>query len=90
MLLLIFLEKKNELKKHLSIIVFSFESLNLYSKLKPSYFEKIESIELLRSLENNFLMGSNQINSNSFSIDIKSDFRKAKVYFKKDKIKFLY
>tara|TARA_A100001015_G_scaffold152362_1_gene168945 strand:- start:3645 stop:4385 length:741 start_codon:yes stop_codon:yes gene_type:complete len=85
-----FLEKKNELKKHLSIIVFSFESLNLYSKLKPSYFEKIESIELLRSLENNFLMGSNQINSNSFSIDIKSDFRKAKVYFKKDKIKFLY
>ena len=61
-----------------------------YSNLKASYFEKIESIELLRALENNFLMGSNKVKSNSFSIDIKNDFKKAKVFFKKDKIKYYY
>ena len=46
-----------------------------YSKLKPGYFEKKESIELLRALENNMKMGSNSINSNSFSIDIIEDYR---------------
>ena len=61
-----------------------------YSKLKTSYFEKIESIELLRALENGFKMGSNTVKSNSFSIDIKNDFNKAKTFFKKDKIKFFY
>ena len=37
-------------------------------KLKTSYFEKIESIELLRALENGFKMGSNQVKSNSFRL----------------------
>ncbi len=78
------------LKKHLSIIVFNSVSLSNYSKLKSTYFEKIESIELLRALENNFNMGSNQVKSNSFSIDIKDDFKKAKKFFKKDKIKYFY
>ena len=78
------------LKKHLSIIVFNGVSLSNYSKLKSTYFEKIESIELLRALENNFNMGSNQVKSNSFSIDIKDDFKKAKKFFKKDKIKYFY
>ena len=82
--------KRYILKKHLSIIVFNQSSLLKYSKLKKSFYEKIESIELLRALENNFKMGSNRVNSNSFSIDIKDDFRKAKIFFKKDKIKKLY
>ncbi len=78
------------LKKHLSIIVFNNDSLTNYSKLKTSHFEKIESIELLRALENKFNMGSNQVKSNSFSIDVKDDFKKAKKFFKKDKIKYFY
>ncbi len=78
------------LKKHLSIIVFNSVSLSNYSKLKSTYFEKIESIELLRALENNFNMGSNQVKTNYFSIDIKDDFKKAKKFFKKDKIKYFY
>ena len=78
------------LKKHLSVIVFNYYSLIKYSKLKTSYFEKIESIELLRALENGFKMGSNQVKSNSFSIDIKDDLKKAKIFFKKDKIKYFY
>ena len=86
-----FLNKKDDfLKKHLSIIVFTMNSLIKYSKLKPGYFEKKESIELLRALENNMKMGSNSINSNSFSIDIIEDYRKAKFYLKKDKIKKSY
>ena len=85
-----FQSPKEFLKKHLSVIVFNNRSLMNYSKLKTSYFEKIESIELLRALENGFKIGSNTIKSNSFSIDVKDDFNKAKTFFKKDKIKFFY
>jgi len=85
-----FRAKKKILKKHLSIIIFRYNSLIKYSKLNATYFEKIESIELLRALESNFNMGSNNIKSNSFSIDIKNDFKKAKKFFKKDKIKYFY
>lgn len=85
-----FSSQENFLKKHLSIIIFKNKSLTKYSKLKTTYFEKIESIELLRALENGFKMGSNQVKSNSFSVDVKEDFKKAKIFFKKDKIKYFY
>lgn len=78
------------LKKHLSIIVFKLNVLLKYSKLKMSYFEKIESIELLRAIENGMNLGSNKISSDSFSVDVIDDFRKAKAYLKKDKIKKKY
>jgi len=78
------------LKKHLSIIVFKINALLRYSKLKMGYFEKIESIELLRAIENGMSLGSNKINSDSFSVDVIEDFRKAKVYLKKDKIRKMY
>ena len=78
------------LKKHLSIIVFKLEALLEYSKTKMSYFEKIESIELLRAIENGMCLGSNKINSDSFSVDVINDYRKAKMYLKKDKIKKKY
>jgi len=76
--------------KHLSIIVFTFNSLSKYSELKMSKYEKVESIELLRAIENQMSLGSNQIKSDSFSIDILDDYIKAKKYFKKDKIKIQY
>ena len=76
--------------KHLSVIVFTYKSLHKYSKLKISKYEKIESIELLRALENEMNLGSNEIKSDSFSIDLLDDYLKAKNYFKKDKIKYLY
>jgi len=78
------------LKKHLSIIVFKLNALLEYSKTKMSYFEKIESVELLRAIENGMHLGSNKINSDSFSVDVINDYRKAKVYLKKDKIKKKY
>jgi|TARA_B110000114_G_C14968458_1_gene347368 3-deoxy-manno-octulosonate cytidylyltransferase (CMP-KDO synthetase) len=85
-----FNEQVKYFNKHLSIIVFNSKSLIEYSKLKKSKFEKIESIELLRALENAMLMGSNNINSSSFSVDVIEDYHKAKKYFKSDKIKNKY
>ena len=76
--------------KHLSIIAFTFNSLSKYSTLKMSKYEKIESIELLRAIESQMNLGSNEIKSDSFSIDVLDDYIKAKKYFKKDKIKFQY
>ena len=79
--------KNSKLQKHLSVIVFDFKSLQKYNKLKPSKYEKIESIELLRAIENNMNLGSNKIKSDSFSIDVIEDLLKARRYFKDDKIK---
>ena len=55
-----------------------------------SYFEKIESIELLRAIENGMSLGSNKISADSFSVDVIEDFRRAKKYLKNDKIKNKY
>lgn len=85
-----FNEKVSYFNKHLSIIVFNRKSLIAYTKLKKSKFEKIESIELLRALENELLIGSNSINSSSFSVDVIEDYHKAKKYLKNDKIKKKY
>ena len=82
--------QKPILSKHLSIIVFNYKSLIKYSKLKRSKFEKIESIELLRAIENDMILGSNLVKSNSFSVDVIEDFIKAKKFLKRDKIKRKY
>ncbi len=76
--------------KHLSIIAFNKKSLKKYSILKMSKYEKIEAVELLRALENEMLLGSFSIKSDSFSVDVLEDFIKAKKFFIKDKIKLNY
>ena len=82
--------KKNFFFKHLSVIVFSKETLLKYSKLKKSKYEIIESIELLRAIENNLNLGSITLSGDSFSIDVINDYRNALITFKKDKIKKKY
>jgi 3-deoxy-manno-octulosonate cytidylyltransferase (CMP-KDO synthetase) len=82
--------KKNFYLKHLSVIVFTKKSLMQYSKLKKSKYEKIESIELLRAIENNFNLGSITLPGDSFSIDVTNDYKNALIAFKKDKIKIKY
>ena len=42
---------------------------------------------MLRAIENGMVIGSNSVNSNSFSVDVIEDFRKAKKFLKLDKIK---
>ena len=85
-----FNSKNNMYYKHLSIIVFTKRSLIKYSKLKQSKNEKIESIELLRALENDMSLGTFTIKSDSFSVDVLEDYLKAQRYFKNDKIKKNY
>ena len=85
-----FFNKNLSLNKHLSTIIFTKRSLLKYSKLKPSYNEKIESIELLRALENNMKLGSISLKGASFSVDILEDYLNAIQYLKADRIKLKY
>ena len=85
-----FKSKLNYVQKHLSVISFKPQALKKFSKLKKSYLEKIEGIELMRALENNFNLGTFLSKYSSQAIDVKDDFVKAKKIMKKDKIKKLY
>ncbi len=82
--------KKTKYYKHLSIISFKPEALRNFSKLKKGHIETIESIELMRAIENDFQVGTFESRSDSFSIDIKKDYLKAKIKMKKDRIQKSY
>jgi 3-deoxy-manno-octulosonate cytidylyltransferase (CMP-KDO synthetase) len=77
-------------KKHLSIISFKKKSLEKYCKLKQSFHEKIESIELLRAIENKMKVGTFEIKGNSYSVDVKEDLSKAAFDLINDSIRKLY
>ena len=77
--------KKLKLKKHLSVISFKPAVLKKFKKLAQTYLEKIEGIELLRALENGFLLGTTQLNSETYAVDVKKDIIQVKKFFKKDK-----
>ena len=85
-----FREKKSYLKKHLDFISFKKQSLINYCKLNKSKNEKIESVELLRAIDNNLNLGTVKINTDVFSINTKSDLKKAKIIMKKCKIRKKY
>ncbi len=72
-----FKNKKIEYFKDLSIVSFKRKALLEFSKFKIGKLEKIEGIELLRSLENNQLIGTFVSKSTSFSVDVNDDLLKA-------------
>ena len=80
-----FKDNRFKFKKHLSIISFKKKSLLKFSKLKQGNIEKIESIELMRAIENNIPIGTFKLNGDSFSIDIKKNYNHAKKIMKNDK-----
>ena len=80
-----FKDNRFKFKKHLSIISFKKKSLLNFSKLKQGNIEKIESIELMRAIENNIPIGTFKLNGDSFSIDIKKNYNYAKKIMKNDK-----
>lgn len=82
--------KKTKYYKHLSVISFKPNALLNFSKLKKGQIETIESIELMRAIENNYQIGTFESKSDSFSIDIKNDYLKAKRRIKKDKFRKFY
>ena len=81
-----YFKSKKNFYKHLSIIALQ-KITEQICKIKPSKNEKIESIELLRALENDIKIGTFTIKSDTFSVDILEDYFKAQKYFKTDKIK---
>jgi 3-deoxy-manno-octulosonate cytidylyltransferase (CMP-KDO synthetase) len=83
-------KKESFFQKHLSVIVFTKKSLHEYCSFSLSKYEKIESIELLRAIENNMILGTTSLKGDSFSIDTVKDYKKALLFFKKDKIKYRY
>ena len=73
-----FKNSKKNYCKHMSIISFKKKILDNFSKLKIGDYEKSESIELLRGIENNLSIGTFEIKKDIFSVDIKKDYLKSK------------
>ena len=86
----IFKKSYKYLNKHLSIISFKPDALMKYSRSKQTKLEKIESIELLRALEIGLKIKSPNLKGDSFSVDVKEDYIKAKSQMLKDKYFKLY
>ena len=76
--------------KHLSIISFKPDALQKFSSLAPSPLELSESIELLRALENGMVIGTILLEGDSFSVDVKEDYARAKEMMMTDEIRKLY
>ncbi len=81
------LKKSNDyLRKHLSIVSFRPNALKKFCQSKQTINEKKENIELLRALDLKMKVKTLELYGDSFSIDVKEDYKKAQSYFKKDKI----
>ena len=74
--------KKILIKKQICVIPFRRKFLILYNRLKPTALEKIESIDMLRVLENGFDL--HLVNTNYFShaVDTKQDLLKVERYLR--------
>lgn len=70
-------KKPNFFLKHMSIISFARSALMKFAKTKPTKYETIEGIELLRALESGLSIGSFIIKKDIFSVDVKEDYLKA-------------
>ena len=78
------------ISKHVSVISFTSEGLQNYKRLKRSFYEQIEDIELLRAVENDMKVYSIKLEGNSFSVDINEDYLRAKIAMKTDPIRKMY
>ncbi|KAB8028030.1 3-deoxy-manno-octulosonate cytidylyltransferase [Fluviispira multicolorata] len=82
--------------KQFGIIGFERSFLDTYSSLKATYLEQIESIDMLRCLENNYKIKILTIDNPIFPVDIKEDILKIEKHFSECKVfdkyrqKFIY
>lgn len=76
--------------KHLSIISFKPKKLLEFKKLKLTSLEKIEGIELLRALENDFLIGTFETKKQSYAVDDLKSLEIVLKLMKKDRFRKLY
>ena len=75
----IYSQNPQHIFKHLSIVGFTRESLAHYSNLEKSHNESIESVELLRALENDMTILALPLNGDSFSVDLQDDLDRARL-----------
>tara|TARA_B100000767_G_scaffold215810_1_gene203350 strand:+ start:1498 stop:2259 length:762 start_codon:yes stop_codon:yes gene_type:complete len=80
-----FKRKNDYFLKHLSIISFKPKKLIDFYNSKPTFAEKIEGIELLRALEIGMKIKTTTLTGDSFSVDIKEQYIKARKYIVSDK-----
>ena len=85
-----FKNKNKYLNKHLSIISFRPKALLQFASAKQTYLEKIEGIELLRALEIGMKIKSPNLLGDSFAVEVKRDYIRAKNYIKSDKFYKFY
>lgn len=79
-------KKDSFLKKHLSIVSFKPKALRKFYTQKQTINEKKENIELLRALDLRMNLKTLELRGGSFSIDVKSDYQRAKKFILKDSI----
>lgn len=85
-----FKNKNKYLNKHLSIISFRPKALLQFASTKQTCLEKIEGIELLRALEIGMKIKSPNLLGDSFAVEVKRDYIRAKNYIKSDKFYKFY
>ena len=83
-------KSKSSFLKHLSIISFKPDALIKFAKSKQTPLEKIEDIELLRALEIGLKIKTLKLKGDSFSVDVREDYKRAKDRMNKDKFFKLY
>lgn len=72
------------LKKHLSIIGFTMQSLARFCEQPMGKLERIEGIELLRAIESGMKIRTFALDSDSFSVDTPRDLIRAREYMDSD------
>ncbi len=81
---------KNKYYRDLSIVSFKYDALKKYNFFKQGKIEKIESIELIRAIENNLNLGTFKATNSGFAVDVNQDLMKAIDLMPSDKIRKLY
>ena len=76
-------KKNTNIKKQVCIIPFRRKFLIKYNKMKPTALEKIESIDMLRILENGYKVSLFKTKYFSHAVDTKEDLLKVQRYLKK-------
>lgn len=75
--------KKNTISISLGLFAFTKEGIKNFSKLKVSYLENLEKVEMIRFLENNFKILAVKLNEINASVDYPSDIKKVEKILRK-------
>tara|TARA_A100001011_G_C13939639_1_gene686618 strand:- start:362 stop:733 length:372 start_codon:yes stop_codon:yes gene_type:complete len=78
--------KHNFMMKQVCIIPFRRNFLIRFNKMKETQLEKIESVDMLRILENGIKVKMIETQEETYSVDTKQDLNKVKIKMKADSL----